>query len=373
MNNLLFDIEEILLMGPGPSCVPESVYEALSKKTLGHLDPYFLKIMDAIKEQLQALLTTNNRLTLPISGTGSAGMETCFVNLVEPGDAVLILKNGVFGMRMQDVASRFGADVDVLEWEWGTPVIVADVQQQLAQKSYKIVAVVHAETSTSVCNPVAQIGELVKGTNSLFLVDTVTSLGGIPVEMDAWGIDALYSGTQKCLSCPPGLAPVSFSDNAVQVLQSRKTKVPNWYLDLSMIINYWEGQKRMYHHTAPINMLYGLYQALFVILEEGLTTVFQRHADNHAALVTGLEELGLKMLVEPAYRLPMLNAVCVPDGVDEAAVRTALRADHNIEIGAGLGPLAGKIWRIGLMGYTARPENVARFLDALKAVLKENV
>jgi alanine-glyoxylate transaminase/serine-glyoxylate transaminase/serine-pyruvate transaminase len=371
MNNLLSGsgIEEILLMGPGPSCVPESVYEALSKKTLGHLDPYFLKIVDAIKEQLQTLLNTSNRLTLPISGTGSAGMETCFVNLVEPGDAVLILKNGVFGMRMQDVASRLGADVDVLEWDWGTPVIVGDVQQQLAQKSYKIVAVVHAETSTGVCNPVAQIGELVKDTESLFLVDTVTSLGGIPVEMDAWGIDALYSGTQKCLSCPPGLAPVSFSDNAVQALQNRKTNVPNWYLDLSMIINYWEGQKRMYHHTAPINMLYGLYQALFVILEEGLSAVFQRHADNHTALVKGLEELGLKMLVEPKSRLPMLNAVCVPDGVDEAAVRTALRTDHTIEIGAGLGPLAGKIWRIGLMGHTARPENVARFLSALKTVL----
>jgi alanine-glyoxylate transaminase/serine-glyoxylate transaminase/serine-pyruvate transaminase len=369
MNNLLPGIEEILLMGPGPSCIHESVYDALGKKTLGHLDPYFLKIMDAIKEQLQAVFKTKNRLTLPISGTGSAGMETCFVNLVESGDAVLILKNGVFGMRMQDVATRLGAQADVLEWEWGTPVIIDDVKKQLDQKSYKIVAVVHAETSTGVGNPVAEIGELLKGTDSLFLVDTVTSLGGMPVEMDAWGIDALYSGTQKCLSCPPGLAPVSFSEHAVQALQNRKTKVPNWYLDLTMIINYWEGQKRMYHHTAPINMLYALYQSLFLIFEEGLDQAFQRHLDNHKALVKGVEALGLTMLVQSEYRLPMLNAVCVPDGVDEAGVRSVLRTEHKIEIGAGLGPLAGKIWRIGLMGHTARPENVTRFLDALKAVL----
>ena len=282
---------------------------------------------------------------------------------------VLILKNGVFGMRMQDVATRLGAQVDVMEWGWGTSVIIDDVKKQLDQKSYKIVAVVHAETSTGVGNPVAEIGELLKGTDSLFLVDTVTSLGGMPVEMDAWGIDALYSGTQKCLSCPPGLAPVSFSENAVQALQNRKTKVPNWYLDLTMIINYWEGQKRSYHHTAPINMLYALYQSLFLIFEEGLDRAFQRHLDNHKALVKGVEALGLTMLVQPEYRLPMLNAACVPDGVDEAAVRSALRTEHKIEIGAGLGPLAGKIWRIGLMGHTARPENVARFLDALKAVL----
>jgi alanine-glyoxylate transaminase/serine-glyoxylate transaminase/serine-pyruvate transaminase len=345
------------------------VYAALSKRTLGHLDPYFLKIMDAIKEQLQTLLKTNNRLTLPISGTGSAGMETCFVNLIEPGDPVLILINGVFGVRMQDVATRLGADVDTLEFEWGTPIVVADVRKKLAEKSYKIVAAVHAETSTGVCNPIAQIGELLKGTNSLFLVDTVTSLGGMFIDMDGWGIDAAYSGTQKCLSCPPGLAPVSFSEKAVQALQGRKSKVPNWYLDLSMIIKYWEGQKRVYHHTAPINMLYALYQALFLILEEGTEHVYQRHLENHNTLVSGLEKIGLTMLVQPEFRLPMLNAVCVPDGIDEAAVRHALRAEHNIEIGAGLGPLAGKIWRIGLMGHTARPENVTRFLEALKSVM----
>ncbi len=369
MENLLDGIEEILLMGPGPSCVPEPVYEALGKKTLGHLDPHFLKIMDAIKVQLRELMNTRNELTVTMPGTGSAGMETCFVNLVEPGDSVLVLINGVFGTRMQDVASRLGAEVDTLEYEWGKPVIVDDVKEKVAGKTYKIVAVVHAETSTGVCNPVAEIGGLLNGTDTIYLVDAVTSLGGMEFNMDEMGIDALYSGTQKCLSCPPGLAPVSFSAKAVEVLRNRTTKVPNWYLDLNMIIKYWEGAKRVYHHTAPINMLYAIYQALYLILEEGLENVYQRHLDNHKALVAGLEELGLSMFVEPQYRLPMLNAVCVPDGVDEAAVRKVLRDEHKIEIGAGLGPLAGKIWRFGLMGHTARPENVTRVLEVLKSIL----
>lgn len=369
MNNLVEEIEEILLMGPGPSNVPEPVYAALAQKTIGHLDPYFIRIMDEIKAQLQKLLKTSARLTLPASGTGSAGMETCFVNLVEPGDPVLILINGVFGMRMQDLATRLGAAVDTLEFEWGTPVDVDVVKKKLDGKTYKIVAVVHAETSTGVRNPVAEIGGLLKGSDTLYLVDTVTSLGGIDVAMDDWGIDSLYSGTQKCLSCPPGLAPVAFSDKAVAALKARKTKVPNWYLDLTMIINYWEGHTRAYHHTAPVNMLYGLYQALYGILAEGLETVFARHRETHLALVAGLNDLGLEMLVAPDCRLPMLNAVKVPDGVDEAGVRKALRQDHKIEIGAGLGPLAGKIWRIGLMGHTARPENVSRVLGALKTVL----
>jgi len=369
MENLLDGVEEILLMGPGPSCIPEPVYEALAKKTLGHLDPYFLKIMDAIKEQLRTLLKTENELTLTMPGTGSAGMETCFVNLLEPGDSVLVLINGVFGTRMQDLASRLGAEVDTLEYEWGTPVIVDDVKKKVAEKHYKIVAVVHAETSTGVCNPIAEIGELLNGTDTIYLVDTVTSLGGIEIDMDKLGIDALYSGTQKCLSCPPGLAPVSFSSKAVEVLRNRTRKVPNWYLDLNMIIKYWEGAKRVYHHTAPVNMLYAIYQALYLILEEGLDNVYKRHLDNHKALVAGLEGLGLTMLVEPQYRLPMLNSVCVPDGVDEAAVRNVLLDKYKIEIGAGLGTLAGKIWRIGLMGHTARPENVTRVLEALKSIL----
>jgi len=349
MNNLLNKVEEILLMGPGPSCVPDSVYDALAKKTIGHLDPHFLCIM----------------------GSGSAGMEASFVNLVEAGDQVLVLINGVFGMRMQDVATRLGAEVDTLEYEWGTPVNVDEAKNKIAEKNYKIIAVVHAETSTGVRNPVAEIGEFLKRSNAIYIVDAVTSLGGMNVSMDECGIDVLYSGTQKCLSCPPGLAPISFSDKAVKTLISRKTKVPNWYLDLNMIINYWEGKTRVYHHTAPINMLYALYQALFLILEEGLENVYRRHLENHQVLVTGLEEMGIKMLVEPAYRLPMLNSIYVPKGIDEAAVRKELLFEHKIEIGSGLGPLAGKIWRIGLMGHTARPENVSRLLNALKIVLKK--
>jgi alanine-glyoxylate transaminase / serine-glyoxylate transaminase / serine-pyruvate transaminase len=369
MENLLNGIHDTLLMGPGPSCVSESVYAALSKPTLGHLDPYFIGIVDAVKSQLQCLLNTKNRLTMPMSGTGSAGMETCFVNLVEPGDRVLVLINGVFGMRMQDVAARLGAEVDTIEFEWGTPVVVDSVKERLAANTYKIAAVVHAETSTGVRNPVAEIGEVLRDSDTLYLVDTVTGFGGIPVEMDAWGIDALYSGTQKCLSCPPGLAPLSFSERAVEALKTRKNKVPNWYLDLNMIVNYWEGATRAYHHTAPVNMIYGLYEALVQILEEGPAAVHQRHQEAHEQLVAGLEKMGLEMLVVPEYRLPMLNSVKIPEGAEDAAVRNALLTDHRIEIGAGLGPLAGKVWRIGLMGHTARPQNVERFLGAMATVL----
>ncbi len=371
MDNLLENIEKILLMGPGPSCVPPEVYKALSCKTLGHLDPYFIKMMDETQVLLQKLMNTSNKLTLPISGTGSAGMETCFVNLIEPKDSVLILTNGVFGVRMQDVASRLSAQVDNIDFEWGTPVNPGKVKEKLERNSYKIVAVVHAETSTGVRNPVDEIGKLLKGTDSIFLVDTVTSLGGIEVNMDAWGIDAIYSGSQKCLSCPPGLAPVSFSERAFSVISNRNTKVPNWYLDMNLIGQYWSGErKRVYHHTAPINMLYALFQALKLIVEEGLENVYARHVKNHIKLKEGLEELGLEMYVEESYRLPMLNAVTIPEGVDDAKVRQVLREEFKIEIGAGLGPLAGKIWRIGLMGHTARPANVDRFLDALDKSLK---
>jgi alanine-glyoxylate transaminase/serine-glyoxylate transaminase/serine-pyruvate transaminase len=369
MSELLQGVENVMLMGPGPSCVPQAVYDALAKPTLGHLDGYFIKVMDEIKEQLKVLFNTQNQLTIPMSGTGSAGMETCFVNLIEKGDKVLVLKNGVFGMRMEDVAGRLGAEVEVLEFEWGTPVVVETVAAKLAQSKYDIVAVVHAETSTGVVNPVAQLGALVKDNGALFLVDAVTSLGGMPVEVDAWNIDAIYSGTQKCLSCPPGLAPVSFSDKAVAKIKNRSTKVPNWYLDLSIIISYWEGAKRAYHHTAPVNMLYGMYEALHVILEEGVDKVFARHQAAHEQLLAGLQELGLSMYVAPEARLPMLNAITIPEGADDMKVRTDLRKEYKIEIGAGLGPLAGKIWRIGLMGHTARPENVDRLLAALKNVL----
>jgi len=369
MTDHLSELREVMLMGPGPSCVPSEVYHALARPTIGHLDPRFIRIMDDIKALLREVIGAENDLTLPISGTGSAGMETCFVNLVEPGDRVLILSNGVFGVRMADVAGRLRAEVDTLEFDWGTAVTLDAVREKLAGDPYALVAVVHAETSTGVCNPVAEIGQIVAPTGALYLVDTVTSLGGIPVEMDTWECDVLYSGTQKCLSCPPGLAPVSFSDRAVNKLRARETKVPNWYLDLTLITNYWEGAKRVYHHTAPVNMLYGLYQALRCLTGEGMPFVFQRHYQAHQQLVAGLKEQGLDMLVATDSRLPMLNAVKVPDGVDEAAVRKTLLEEHDIEIGAGLGPLAGKIWRIGLMGHTARPENVQRLLDALRSSL----
>ncbi len=368
MRNLLEGVEEILLMGPGPSSVPPDVYTSLSRNTIGHLDPYFLEIMEDLKGMLRKILNTGNAITIPISGTGSAGMEACFVNLVEPGDQVLILINGVFGQRMREVATRLGAAVDFLEFPWGTPVISEEVAKKLRETSYRIVAVVHAETSTGVQNPVAEIGTLMKGKDVIYLVDTVTSLGGTEVRMDDWNIDALYSGTQKCLSCPPGLAPLSFSEKAMAKLKSRKTKVPNWYLDLTLICEYW-GENRVYHHTAPVNMLYGLYQALYLILQEGPDKVFARHRESHEALVAGLEVMGLTMLVEKPFRLPMLNTVYSPEGVEELSVRKRLRREFKIEIGGGLGPLAGKIWRIGLMGHAARNENVTRFLAALKATL----
>lgn len=365
----LNEIKETLLMGPGPSCVPPQVYEALTTATIGHLDPAFIGIMDEIKAMLKQMFQTENEVTIPISGTGSAGMETCFVNLVEPDDRLLVLINGVFGMRMQDVATRLSAEVDTLEFEWGTAVDVDAVKAKLDGATYDIVAVVHAETSTGVCNPIDQIGALVKDTDALFLVDTVTSLGGIPVKIDEWGIDAVYSGTQKCLSCPPGLSPVSFSQRAVDKLMNRKTKVPNWYLDLSMIVNYWQGATRAYHHTAPINMLYALYAALKCVLDEGMDSVFARHQAAHEQLKAGLAELGIEFLVKEGSRLPMLNAVKIPEGVDEAGIRMTLLKERQIEIGAGLGPLAGQIWRIGLMGHTARAENVERLLTALRAQL----
>ena len=366
MLNLLNNLDEMLLMGPGPSTVSPTIYEALHRPTLGHLDPRFIQIMDTIKLQLQTILNTKNVLTVPMSGTGSAGMETCFVNLIEPNDNVLILINGVFGVRMQDVASRLGANVDSLEFPWGTPVIPEKVKLQLAEKKYQLVAVVHAETSTGVVNPIDIIAPFVKENGALFLVDAVTSVGGMPVEMDKWGIDAIYSGTQKCLSCPPGLSPVSFSPKAVEKLTNRKSKVPNWYLDLSLIANYWSGSTRVYHHTAPINMLYGLYQALFDVIEEGVENVHARHKTYHEYLVEGLENLEMEMLVDKPNRLPMLNAVKIPDGVNDGAVRSALLNDYNIEIGGGLGVFAGKVWRIGLMGHSAYQQNVDKLLEALK-------
>jgi len=369
MNSKLDGIEDVLLMGPGPSQVPQEVYNALSKKTLGHMDSYFIGIMEEVKLMLRQLFKTCNSLTVPISGTGSAGMEACFVNLLEPGDRVLVLVNGVFGKRMKEVAERLGADVKAIEFKWGTPVIIDLVAEELKKRFYKVLTMVHAETSTGVKNPAAEIGEIVKDRDTLYLLDTVTSLGGMEVEIDAWGVDAAYSASQKCLSCPPGLAPVSFSEQAVKAIHNRKTKVPNWYLDMGMILKYWEGNERIYHHTAPINMLYALYQSLLLVLEEGLEQVYLRHNDNHQRLVEGLNSISLQMVVEPKYQLPMLNSVYIPEGVDDVCIRSALRNYHKIEVGGGLGTLAGKILRIGLMGHTARLENVERFISALRSVI----
>ena len=369
MTTLLSGLSKVLLMGPGPSMVNEAVYKAMTTPLLGHMDEEFVGLMNAVKEQLRAVCQTANDVTMPMSGTGSSGMEACYVNLVEKGDRVLILQNGVFGVRMADVASRLGAEVDVLEFPWGTPVIPSKVKEKLAAKSYALVGVVHAETSTGVENPVEEIGRLVRGNGALYLVDSVTGLGGIEVAVDKWGVDAFYSGTQKCLSCPPGLAPLSLSARATDKLKARKTKVPNWYLDISLLTQYWEGQTRVYHHTAPITMNYALHQALALILEEGLPNVFARHRAMHELLVAGLEDLGFTMFVEKPFRLPMLNLVTPPRGVDEGALRRNLRQKHNIELGNGLGPLAGKVIRIGLMGETARKENVERLLAALKTEL----
>ena len=369
MNNQLDNLQNILLMGPGPSCVAQSVYDALAKPTLGHLDPNFIALMDSIKEYLKKLMGTKNELTIPVSGTGSAGMETCFVNLIEPEDKVLILINGIFGTRMEDIANRLGADVDSINFEWGHAVDVDIVTNQLKEKKYDLVAVVHAETSTGVCNPVKEIGQLTHENGSLYLVDCVTSLGGLEIKMDEWYIDALFSGTQKCLSCPPGLSPVSFSKDALDKLNHRKSKVPNWYLDLSMITKYWSGNSRVYHHTAPINMLYGLYQACYNILDEGLDRVIQRHRNMHTLLVNELSNLELKLFVKEQERLPMLNSIMIPESVQDTEVRSRLLNEFQIEIGGGLGPLSDQIWRVGLMGETAREKNIFRLIEALKNIL----
>ena len=358
-----------LLMGPGPSNVAPSVLEALSKPVLGHLDPLFVQMMDELKEMLRQVFLTKNAMTFPVSGTGSAGMEFCFVNLIEPGDEVIIGVNGVFGTRMVDVAQRCGAKVTRGEAEWGRIIEASAVAEALKQVSRpKLVAVVHAETSTGVLTPVEEISHLAHEAGALFLLDTVTSLGGCPVRTDEWDLDAVYSGTQKCLSCPPGLAPVSLSARAMEVATKRKTKVQSWYLDVNLLAGYW-GQDRVYHHTAPISMNYALHEALRLTLEEGLENRWGRHQKNHELLKAGLAAMGLGIASQEGHQLWQLNAVTVPEGADEAGVRKALLNDYNIEVGAGLGPLKGKIWRIGLMGATSSETNVSTCLEALGKVL----
>jgi alanine-glyoxylate transaminase/serine-glyoxylate transaminase/serine-pyruvate transaminase len=362
-----------LLMGPGPSDVAPSVLKAMSLPLLGHLDPVFVRMMDEIKVMLRQVFLTGNEMTFPVSGTGSAGMEFCLVNLIEPGDEVVICVNGVFGTRMVDVAERCGAKVTKVEAPWGRiiePQQVAEALQGLKGRSPKLVGLVHAETSTGALTPVEEISRLVHDAGALMVLDTVTSLGGCPVRIDDWAIDAVYSGTQKCLSCPPGLAPVSFSPRAMEVATKRKSKVQSWYLDVNLLASYW-GQERVYHHTAPISMNYALHEALRLVLTEGLENRWKRHQFNHELLVAGLKGLELGIASQEGHQLWQLNAVTVPAGVDEAAVRKRLLTEFNIEIGAGLGPLKGKIWRVGLMGETSRRERVEAFLTALRACLSK--
>lgn len=356
-------------MGPGPSDVPPRVLQAMAQPTIGHLDPCFLALMDEIRDRLRQVFATSNEMTLAVSGTGSAGMETVFVNLVEPGDKVLVGRCGVFGQRMTDVAARCGAEVVTVDAPWGQPIEPRALIQAIELHRPRLVALVHAETSTGVHQRVDGLGDAIHEAGGLFVLDCVTSVGGMPVEIDAWGVDAAYSGTQKCLSCPPGLSPVTLSPRAVARLDARKHKVQSWYLDLSMVRHYWGGE-RAYHHTAPINMLYGLHEALGLALEEGLAARFERHRTMHEHLCDGLARLGIDYLSAPEHRLPMLNAVGVPAGVDDALTRRRLLDAYGIEIGGGLGEFRGKAWRIGLMGHTASRRNVSLLLAALADLIR---
>ena len=345
----------------------------MARPTIGHLDPEFIKMMDSIGDLLRQAFETKNKLTIPISAPGSAGMEFCFVNLVEPGDKVVVCINGVFGIRMRENVERAGGEAIALEDDWGRPVDHEKLESALqANPDVKVVAFVHAETSTGARSDAGALAAIAKKYNCLTIMDAVTSLGGIPVKLDEWGVDAVYSGTQKCLSCTPGLSPVSLSEAAVKKIESRTTRVQSWFLDANLLMGYWgENAKRSYHHTAPINALYGLHEALVILAEEGLENSFARHKQNHDALKAGLESMGLEFLVEEKYRLPQLNAVGVPTGVDEARIRGRLLNEYNLEIGAGLGAFAGKVWRIGLMGQASTRKNVLIFLGALESILHD--
>jgi alanine-glyoxylate transaminase / serine-glyoxylate transaminase / serine-pyruvate transaminase len=359
------------LMGPGPSDVHPRVLEALSRPTIGHLDPAFIRMMDELKELLQYAFQTRNAMTMPVSAPGSAGMETCFVNLVEPGDKVVVCQNGVFGGRMKENVERCGGIAVMVEDSWGDAIDINKLEDALkAHDDARIVAMVHAETSTGAQSDVATLVKLAHQHDCLTIVDTVTSLGGTPVKVDEWGIDAIYSGSQKCLSCTPGIAPVSFNERALEKVRDRQTKVQSWFMDLNLVMGYWgEGAKRAYHHTAPINALYALHEALLILKEEGLEEAWARHRKNHLALRAGLEAMGLSFIVKEPDRLPQLNAVTIPAGVDDASVRSRLLNEYNLEIGAGLGALAGKVWRIGLMGHASRAENILLCVGALESVL----
>jgi len=361
------------LMGPGPSDVSPRILEALSRPTIGHLDPEFVRMMDETKQMLQYAFQTKNDLTMPVSAPGSAGMETCFANLVEPGETVIVCQNGVFGARMKENVERCGATAIMVEDEWGSPVDPNKLEQALKDNpDASLVAFVHAETSTGAISDAKTLVELAHQHDCLTIVDAVTSLAGSPLKIDEWNIDAIYSGTQKCLSCVPGLSPVSFSEAATKKISNRKTRVQSWFMDLNLVMGYWgAGAQRTYHHTAPVNALYGLHESLVMLQEEGLESSWERHDKNHQALKAGIEAMGLSFFVDEAYRLPQLNAISIPEGVDEAAVRSTLLNRYNLEIGAGLGPMAGKIWRIGLMGFASNQTNVLNCLAALDSTLSD--
>lgn len=359
-----------VLLGPGPSPVEDRVLEAMAAPVLGHLDPLFLRCMDDIQEMLRYVFETNNRVTVPISATGSAGMEASLVNVIEPGDEIVVCIHGVFGERMLDITERAGGKPVVVRAEWGHAIDRKDIEAALDSCKPRALAIVHAETSTGVLQDLTGLAEMVHAKGALLIVDAVTSLGGHPVGVDRNGIDVCYSGTQKCLGAPPGLSPITFSEDALERIRARRTKVQSWYLDITMVEKYW-GSDRTYHHTAPISMNYALREALRIVCSEGLEARWHRHELNHRALVAGIEAMGLEMSVAPEHRLWSLNAVRVPDGVDDARVRARLLNDSNIEIGGGLGPLKGKIWRIGLMGSGSSRENVMLVLQALHSALNK--
>ena len=359
------------LLGPGPSDVSPRVLAALARPTIGHLDPAFTAMMEELKILLRYAFQTENALTFPVSGPGSVGMETCFVNLIEPGDKVIVCRNGVFGGRMKENVERCGATAIMVEDPWGRAVDVAKVEQAFKDNAgVKALAFVHAETSTGAQSDAAALCKLAHAHGAVTIVDAVTSLGGSPLKVDEWEIDAIYSGSQKCLSCVPGLSPVSFNERALSVVKNRKTRVQSWFMDLNLVLGYWNQQSRTYHHTAPINALYALHEALILLREEGLEAAWQRHQANHLSLRAGIEALGLNFVVPENERLPQLNAISIPTGVKDADVRGQLLRDYGLEIGAGLGDMAGKIWRIGLMGYGSNARNILFCLAALESVLQ---
>lgn len=360
-----------LLLGPGPTNPDPSVLAASALPSIGHLDPAFGALMEEIKASLRRLLKSSARIVMPISAPASLAMEAAIINVLEPGDKAIIAQNGVFGGRMKDIVTRAGGEAVHLEFEWGKPVDPEVVERAIrANPDARLLGFVHAETSTGVRSDAAALCGLARKAGLLSLVDCVTSLGGIDVDMDGWGADIIYSGSQKCLGVPPGLAPIAFSEAALDAIQSRKTQVQSWFMDMNLVLGYWSGEgARSYHHTAPVNALYGLYEGLRLVLEEGLEARITRHKRAHELLAHGLGELGIEFLVDPAHRLPQLNSVLIPPGIDDASVRARLLEEYGIEIGAGLGALAGKIWRIGLMGPNADEEVLARLLEALKSVL----